>query len=543
MSETSGLKILKIKRNDLQNTPIAVGNIIYCTDTKETFIDNANFERNYVENLILLSTELDREKISVSDIDVNKYYLVEETASIYKFKYSWIRQDESIILGGVMITELTPTTMTKDDIGLAPRTLTSCVYMDDGTTLTSALDEIILDGKRFVLKVKTSNLTVQYDNQKIFKIPVPFDNYDYDKFPMIFLRNNVVVSPMLYVVNNTDNQLILSENATPTKKGDVVTFIFNYVSIINETEGIDAESVNGVRYFVGVAEPYNKVKTDVWIDLTNKVIKQFDGNEWNVIVDGKGGSENGGFAVVKNTISVTESVSFVEIGISSYKKNKDLMFVYRNSVYLEENDDYVIDADGIRITPLNGDIWTGTTEEPTVFNFVVLKNVPLNQIGIDGGLIDNGTVTYDKLADDVKEVFNSIFNKFNDYTTTTKLLEMLNNYVTKDTFNTTIAKYVTTVQLETTLTNYATKTDLRNALTAYYTSTQVDNILKNYATKTYVDNNIASTKNTIMNSVNNMINNISLTPGPQGPPGDSNVIVSKHPPSNPRVGLVWIKIP
>lgn len=67
-----------------------------------------------------------------------------------------------------------------------------------------------------------------------------------------------------------------------------------------------------------------------------------------------------------NTITIPTSFSF--------NKSTDLLFVFKNSVYLEENYDYTISSGSTTITAVDGD-WVGSVEEPTQFNFVVLKNV------------------------------------------------------------------------------------------------------------------------------------------------------------------------
>ena len=67
-----------------------------------------------------------------------------------------------------------------------------------------------------------------------------------------------------------------------------------------------------------------------------------------------------------NTITIPTSFSF--------NKSTDLLFVFKNSVYLEENYDYTISSGSTTITAVDGD-WVGTAEDPTQFNFVVLKNV------------------------------------------------------------------------------------------------------------------------------------------------------------------------
>lgn len=72
----------------------------------------------------------------------------------------------------------------------------------------------------------------------------------------------------------------------------------------------------------------------------------------------------------KNSTTIQSSVNQVAIGIDGYDKSKDLLMVYKNSVYLEEDVVYTVTSDSLYIQKMNGN-WneTGTS----VFNFVVIK--------------------------------------------------------------------------------------------------------------------------------------------------------------------------
>lgn len=302
------------------------------------------------------------------------------------------------------ISELTPGTLERKGIAYAPRTLASLVYMDDGTTLADNIEELMIDGKRFLMKTATRQLQVELKNQRVYDIPIPIEKYNYEKYPMVLAHNGNVVSSSKYRIN--DNQLILNEELAATvQKDDILMFIFHYLDIIVEDYGLDAESINDVRFFVSKTEPKCKQTTDVWFDTSLNQVKQFNGEEWEIIVSGTGGTGGGSsLASYRNSVIVTSPTRSVSIGIPEFDKDTDVLFVYQNSVYLELDQDYSLD-DSTMITALNGE-WCSNTEQQ-IFNFVVLKNVIQGYQGIDGALLKNNSITRNKLSLDLLDLINS----------------------------------------------------------------------------------------------------------------------------------------
>ena len=314
-----------------------------------------------------------------------------------------------------LVSELTPGTLEKKGVAYAPRTLASLVYMNDGTPVSDILKEMLASGKRFILRTKTEQMEVTFDGQRIYEIPTPLERYDFNKYPLIVSLNNTLVDPSNYAVN--DRQLILSERFSATvRENDIIMFIFHYLDIIIEDGGINAESVNNVRFYVSKTAPKHKKSTDVWFDTTLNQVKQFDGEEWQVIVNGTGGGSS--LVVLKNNSIVNSQVSTVEIGIPEYDSKHDVLFVYLNSTYLEEKQDYTI-VDNQRIRTVYQS-WDGS-EEPQIFNFVVFKNVAQAFDGIDGALLNNNTITESKLSSEVLKKINST----NETPSNTELLEII----------------------------------------------------------------------------------------------------------------------
>lgn len=300
------------------------------------------------------------------------------------------------------ICELVPGTLESNGISYAPRTLSSLVYMEDGSTLDQAVNELMVDGKRFIMKTSTSQIQVPYDNQRVYEIPVPIERYNFEKYPIVVALNGNIVNSSNYFLNNNEQIIFNEDYAQNIRKNDIVMFIFHYLDTIIESGNLDAESINNVRFFVSKNEPRCKQNTDVWFDTSLNQVKQFNGQEWDIIVSGNGG---GGFTSLKNTMSITRPTDYVEIGISEFDKDKDILFVYQNSVYLEVNQDYILE-DSRRIKSVNGQ-WCEHNEEQ-IFNFIVFKNVIKGYQGIDGGLLKNNSVSEDKLTTDLIEKINCI---------------------------------------------------------------------------------------------------------------------------------------
>lgn len=122
------------------------------------------------------------------------------------------------------------------------------------------------------------------------------------------------------------------------------------------------------------------------------------------------GNNGGGTASIKfkkNSVTISSPVNKVLIGIDGYNKNTDLLMVYKNTVYLEENVMYNISSDSLYITNPNGN-WneSGTT----LFNFVVIKGgTGSSSSGSTGEyVIPDNSISEVKLDSNLREKINQI---------------------------------------------------------------------------------------------------------------------------------------
>lgn len=127
----------------------------------------------------------------------------------------------------------------------------------------------------------------------------------------------------------------------------------------------------------------------------------------NFITQNAGSGTSGGAATIefkKNSVTVQSSVTQVAIGISGFDKSKDLLMVYKNSVYLEENVIYTITSDSLYIQKIEGS-WNESGS--SLFNFIVIKG---GATGTSGGssTIGNGTITKAKLATELQTKIDQI---------------------------------------------------------------------------------------------------------------------------------------
>lgn len=137
------LKTIEVIYSRLSEVPVVHGQLIFCTDTNDIFMDSFEGTRVHMSDVIKLKTESEREALFVPLI--GKIYLVEETNKLYKHNgtdWETISIDISIDNNDIPYSELIPGTLEKKGKGYAPRTVASAVYVEEGKTLSDKLEEI-----------------------------------------------------------------------------------------------------------------------------------------------------------------------------------------------------------------------------------------------------------------------------------------------------------------------------------------------------------------------------------------------------------------
>ena len=120
---------------------------------------------------------------------------------------------------------------------------------------------------------------------------------------------------------------------------------------------------------------------------------------------GSSSGEGGSLAIKKYTQTITSNTSKVSIGSMYFTKETDELLVFKNSVYLELNKDYIINDDKT-ISKADGTQWIASVDEPDVFNFVCLMNTAEEKMLHGSKLIDS-SVTEGKLDEALRAKINN----------------------------------------------------------------------------------------------------------------------------------------
>jgi hypothetical protein len=101
---------------------------------------------------------------------------------------------------------------------------------------------------------------------------------------------------------------------------------------------------------------------------------------------------------IKRSVTLSAHVNQVDIGITEYNPEDDVLLVYKNGNYIENNRDYELIPGALKIKTIDNSNW----QAGTIFDFIVLKNVQREIPSADGSLIQSNSITDDKLAEGIK---------------------------------------------------------------------------------------------------------------------------------------------
>lgn len=216
------LRPIETIQSRLSEIPIKTGQIIFCTDTNDIYMDNSDNDRTHMTDIIRLKTEKDREDLFVPLI--GKMYLVEETNILYKYNgtdWETISIDIAINTDSIAYNQLVPGTLQKKGQGYAPRTLGSVVYLEDGNTVNDAINE---------LKNRTPILTTLRNTVKIITdvdtVSIGISGYNKDT-DILFVYVNSTYLEQVQDYTIVDNNTI--KNVGSTWNGAEEIQIFNFV--------------------------------------------------------------------------------------------------------------------------------------------------------------------------------------------------------------------------------------------------------------------------------------------------------------------------
>lgn len=219
---------------------IKPGQIIYATDTNETFFDTEEGNRIILNDVIYLNKE--SEKLLIMRPLTNRIYIVKETSQPYRYDGAWFKiKDPDYLLCTVFHKDnYVPTTIMKGDKKIAPRTLASIVYNDRGEDVLTEIDRT---RKLTLCKTKAVYVEATENGQKVFRIPFPILDYDFRKNFMTVIINGLVVEENNYTIRD-DHYFVLNDDQTPLDSGQLVLFIFYYNVFIDINDGVLLQTKN-----------------------------------------------------------------------------------------------------------------------------------------------------------------------------------------------------------------------------------------------------------------------------------------------------------
>lgn len=306
---------------------------------------------------------------------------------------------------------------------LYPKTLAKNVYADDGLTMQQRLDELKLSQ---LIQYSKKTVIIEEDSYSI-PINLPYDQEDDLLF--VFANSVYLEQGIDYRINGLNahiealngdwkatedspisfNFIILkanSDNNENIKARAGVGFQKYTLTLYKNQDSIEVQDLIYNEDTDTILLFSNSVYLEEKIDYTieDKTIKSMNG-EWqasssspiffNIVVlkaipignarfDGaliednsidisKISNLNLGLTSQRNTVTLTNDSTFVEIGIEGFDKNKHVLIVYMNGIILSE-DEYIISANNKRIyaSKEDGSFFAGE-DEPLIFNFIVMK--------------------------------------------------------------------------------------------------------------------------------------------------------------------------
>ena len=360
------IKVIKTNAAMLKEFPILKDTLLYTIDTKETYFDLNNTERMQIKTGIQYRDE--NQIFAAINPSPNKIFISKKTNKIYRRgdkRFEEITNRSQLVDLLISVKEMKPVVLTEMGTNIAPRTLMSQVFGEDGRTLEEIIKARGLDRYTFIFR-KYVTLEAEQDHQKVFDIPFPIEGYDIKKFPIdVIFGNNEWVTPDNFAISK--EQMVFGDVfAARILKGNLITLIFYYTESIPFGEHINAHTINGRYVVFSEEEPMEAKPGDIWFNLTEKLGLEKTATGWKDILNPED------IDIITSNIRVASGVMEVPINLD-FNKEKDAIEVYRNGVYYAEKLDYTVSEDSRTITLLEPDIFV-IPNEMHEYVFKVTKN-------------------------------------------------------------------------------------------------------------------------------------------------------------------------
>ena len=254
------ISILKLTENEIMNTKIVSGQVLYSTDTKDVYYDHIDSTRMITTSIIPLSTELAKENYIITE--PNKAYLVLSTSKLYIYAGEWIEITEINELTEILFdtATLVPIIMNENGVDVAPATVASNVYTEDGNTVESILSYLsnIASINASKTKIEVKDVNVKAESLRV-EIPFPFENYIENGNSVIIFLDGKYFNTNYYSIS--ENYVMINDSVYTIQNDCNMTFLFMY----SETDLIKETYINGIR-----VTPYS-IPTNRLQCTTNKI--------------------------------------------------------------------------------------------------------------------------------------------------------------------------------------------------------------------------------------------------------------------------------
>lgn len=144
MAEELSIQVKKIERALVSAEPLETGKFIYCTDTREAFFDEDTKLRIFLGKIKTVDFEEELKAPNVNDMNSFVFIIQDNILKYTGSDLKWInintRDELTNILGSV--DRFLPYNLIKNGQLIAPRTISSCVVTNDGSTLEELLNRL-----------------------------------------------------------------------------------------------------------------------------------------------------------------------------------------------------------------------------------------------------------------------------------------------------------------------------------------------------------------------------------------------------------------
>lgn len=260
------VKVLKLTDDEISNTAVSGGQVLYGTDSNKVYYDNTDNTRMITTSIIPLSTEITKDNYVNPEPD--KLYLVLSSYSLYKYVGEWIRVTDTGQVSEVLFQRsmLTPIIMNENGVDIAPATIASNVFTEDGDNIEGILNNLLrlYDINSNKLKVDIKTVDVPALSIRI-EIPFPIENFLENGNSLIIFINDKFFNTNYYSID--ENYVIINEDTYSINQDSVITFLFIY----NSSENLYNGDINGTK-ITPYSIPINRLQcTTNKIDMNNEL--------------------------------------------------------------------------------------------------------------------------------------------------------------------------------------------------------------------------------------------------------------------------------